>query len=470
VPNKRFADGKETHLIQSDSMALHRFDEGSELLAKQIVDYALMRARHGDEHLISPPDANELDRALAGAISDEGIGPDRAFALFRDVIAPNCQTPDHPRFLAFVAYAPATAGVLMDLALSASSIFGTSWLEAAGATAAENQALRWLADLAGMPASAGGTFVSGGTIANVNGLAVARDGWRATYGDSGRRVALATSAEVHSSVRLAAKVLEIDVIDVLTDERGRLTGANLAAVLDATDAEVCAIAATGGITNLGIVDDLAGVAQVARARGLWLHVDAAYGGAALVSPQVRPLFDGIEHSDSLVIDPHKWLFAPLDCSAILYKEPRVAKALFTQSAAYIEAFQESAEINPGDLAVHLTRRARGLPFWFTIAAHGAQAMTAAVEYSLWLTKESARLIERTPGLELAVEPELSVVVFRRHGWAPGDYRAWCDRMLAEGTALVLSTTWRGETLMRFCFVNPRTTLDDVRMLIDSIVG
>jgi glutamate/tyrosine decarboxylase-like PLP-dependent enzyme len=453
-----------------DPSALHRFDEDSAELAEKIVDYALMRARHGDEHLITPPSAAMLDEALAGAISEQGVGFERAFSLVTDVIAPNCQSPDHPRFLAFVAYAPATSGVLMDLALSASGIFGTSWLEAAGATAAENQALRWLADLAGMPATAGGTFVSGGTIANVNGLAVARDAWRHRHGDSGRRVAVAASEEVHSSVRLAAKVLEIDVVDVPTDERGRLTGANLAGVLDATAAEVCAVAATGGITNLGIVDDLAGIADVARARGLWLHVDAAYGGAALVSKQARDLFAGIEHSDSLVVDPHKWLFAPLDCSAIIYREPALAQATFTQSAAYIEAFQETAEVNPGDLAVQLTRRARGLPFWFTLASHGTAAFVPAVEHGLALAKETARLIERTSGLELTIEPELSVVVFRRHGWSAPDYRAWCDRHLAEGTAFVLPTTWRGESLMRFCFVNPRTTLDDVQRLIDSLAA
>lgn len=460
----------EKTLTTNDPLALHRYDEQTEELAQLAIAYALGRVRHEGERLIVPPSAEELNGKLAGAISGEGLGFERAFELFTGVVTPNCQAPEHPRFLAFVAYAPATSGVLLDMALSTSGMFGTSWLEGAGATAAENQALRWLADLAGMPESAGGTFVSGGTIANVNGLAVARNAWRACHGDSGRRVAVATSAEVHSSIRLAAKVLEIDVIDVPVDKRGRLTGERLAEVLATTEAEVCAVAATAGITNLGIVDDLAGIAEVTKARGLWLHVDGAYGGAALVSPAARGLFAGIEHADSFVIDPHKWLFAPLDCSAIIYRDPLLARATFTQTAAYIEAFQETTEVNPGDLAIHLTRRARGLPFWFTLAAQGEDAMCAAVESSLLLAQATARLIDRTPGLELAIEPELSVVVFRREGWSPADYRAWCDRQLVEGNALVLPTTWHGETLMRFCFINPRTTFADVQSLIESIVS
>jgi L-2,4-diaminobutyrate decarboxylase len=457
-------------LSANDPTALHRYDEQSELLAHLAVNYALGRARHEGEQLIVPPSADELHEKLAGAINDEGLGVERAFELFTRVIAPNCQAPEHPRFLAFVAYAPAASGVLFDMALSAAGMFGTSWLEAAGATVAENQALRWLSDLAGLPETSGGTFVSGGTIANVNGLAVARNAWRSRHGDSGRRVALATSAEVHSSIRLAAKVLEIDVIDVPVDKRGRLTGERLAEVLARTDAEVCAVAATAGITNLGIVDDLAGIADVTKARGLWLHVDGAYGGAALISPAARGYFAGIEHADSFVIDPHKWLFAPLDCSAIIYRDPLLARAAFTQTAAYIEAFQETTEVNPGDLAIHLTRRARGLPFWFTLAAQGEDAMRVAVESSLLLAHETARLIDRTPGLELAIEPELSVVVFRREGWSPADYRAWCDRQLIDGNALVLPTTWHGETLMRFCFTNPRTTFADVESLIESMIN
>ncbi len=455
----------------SSHLALHKFNDQTNALANEVLAYALRNVQHQNEAgLFDAPSSDELNKALLGAINGPGLGPEQAFQLYKNVVAASCLSIEHPRFLAFVPYSPSVSGVLFDMALSASGIFGTSWLEAPGSAAAESQAIHWLADLAGMPSTSGGTFLSGGTIANVNGLALARHCWRTRHGDSGRRVAVAASSEVHSSVRTSAKALEIDIVDVPPDERGRLTGSNLAAVLDQSDAEVCGVAATGGITNLGIVDDLAGVAAVAKARGLWFHVDAAYGGAALVSEQTRALFTGIEHADSLVIDPHKWLFAPLDCSALIYRNPALAVAAFTQTAAYLDAFQETDETNPGDLAVHLTRRARGLPFWFTLLANGTDAMRAAVEHSLMLTRQSARLIERKTYLELAIEPELSVVVFRRLGWTAEQCRIWCARLLTGGIAMVLPTTWHGETLLRFCFVNPRTKLDDVQLLVDLLAN
>lgn len=457
-------------MTSTDSAVMHHFDETTAAFFERVTTFARARANHHDEHVLPPASSSTLFGMLEGAITPGGIGFERAFDLFEQVVARESQTPEHPRFLAFVPYAPAAAGAIFDMALGVAGIFGSSWLEAAGATAAENQALRWLADLAGMPRTAGGTFVSGGTIANVNGLAVARHAWRSRHGDSGRRVAVATSAEVHSSVRLAAKVLEIDIVEVPTDARGRITGERMREVLDTTSAEVCGIAATAGITNLGMVDDLAGLAEIARERGLWFHVDGAYGGAALASPTARPLFAGIEWADSLVIDPHKWLFSPLDCSALLYRDPELARSTFSQSAAYLDALKSHVDYDPDDLAFHLTRRSRGLPFWFTLAVHGSEAMCAAVEHGLLLAKHSAQLIHELPYLELAIEPELSVVVFRRIGWDRALLKRWSDQQLATGNALVLPTTWHGESLMRFCFVNPRTTLDDVRGLLDSMAN
>jgi glutamate/tyrosine decarboxylase-like PLP-dependent enzyme len=442
-------------------------DEMRRLMDRAIA-HAEARISHEVEPLQPPPDASVLNRALAGAVTAEGIGADAAFDLFANVIAPNCLADDNPRFLAFVAHPPSTAAQIMDMALSASSIFGTSWLEAAGATAAENQALRWLADLAGMPASAGGVFLSGATVANFNALAAARGWWRANHPGHDRRLGVAMTAEAHASAKMVARVLDFEIVPVAGDERGRLTGPKLERALAAATIDVCAVVATGGITNVGLVDDLARVADVCQARGIWLHVDGAYGGAALAVPEARRLFAGIERADSVVIDPHKWLFTPLDCSALLYREPAHARAAFTQHADYIAAFQEVGDWNPGDYAVHLTRRARGLPFWFMLATYGTDAVACAVRSSLDLAKATARLIEQRPGLSLLMEPELSVVVFTRNGWTMADYRAWSDRLLANGTALVLPTLVNGEPALRFCFVNPRTTIADVDLILNTL--
>ena len=168
-----------------------------------------------------------------------------------------------------------------------------------------------------------------------------------------------------------------------------MTGAALEAALARDGGEgVFAVAATGGTTNLGVIDDLAGIADVCDRRGLWLHVDAAYGGAALAAPSVRPLFTGIERCDSFIVDPHKWLFAPFDSCALLYRRPELAQAAHRQHAGYLDAARVGADWNPSDYAIHLTRRARGLPFWFSLATHGTRAYTDAVEGTLRVAREA----------------------------------------------------------------------------------
>ena len=155
---------------------------------------------------------------------------------------------------------------------------------------------------------------------------------------------------------------------------------------------------------------------------------------------------------------------------MLYRDPAIARATFTQHAEYLETLTERPEWNPSDYAYHLTRRARGLPFWFSLATHGTRAYADAVEAILRLTQDAAQLIRDEPHVELVVEPELSVILFRRLGWQPPDYQQWSDAVLASGLTLTVPTTWQGETVLRFCFVNPRTELDDVRMVLASLDG
>ena len=251
---------------------------------------------------------------------------------------------------------------------------------------------------------------------------------------------------------------------------GRLTGAALRAALDADGGDgVFAVVATAGTTNVGLIDDLAGVAEVCRERGLWLHVDGAYGLAALCAPTARDRLAGIEHADSFIVDPHKWLFSPFDCCALVYREPALGRAAHRQHASYLEAlYVDDDAFNPSDYGVHLTRRARGLPFWFALAVHGTDAFTSAVETTLALTRAVAEEIEQRGELELLFEPPLSVLVFRRRGWATADYERWGATLRASGTAFVIPTTVDGETVGRLALVNPRTTLDDVRVVLDAM--
>jgi glutamate/tyrosine decarboxylase-like PLP-dependent enzyme len=229
-----------------------------------------------------------------------------------------------------------------------------------------------------------------------------------------------------------------------------------------------AVVATSGTTNFGIVDDLASVAEVCREFGIWFHVDGAYGGAGLAAPSVRHLYAGIEHCDSFIVDPHKWLFAPFDCCALLYREPALARVAHTQHASYLDVLTEAPDWNPTDYSVGLTRRARGLPFWFSLATHGTDAYRDAVERTLAVTRFAAAEMRRRDYLEVVREPDLSVVVFRRLGWTAGQYQEWSDRLLAEEFAFVVPTSHEGEVMTRFAIVNPRTSEEDIVAILDTM--
>jgi glutamate/tyrosine decarboxylase-like PLP-dependent enzyme len=433
-----------------------------------------------DPPLDGPYEPAEIAARAGRTITEDGLGGEAALRVFTDVIAPGVVSSDHPRYLAFIPTAPTEASTLFDLVVGASSIYGGSWLEGSGAVFAENQALRWIADLAGLPPDAGGAFVQGGTIGNLSALVAARHAARTRRAAEGRpapaRWVVAATEETHSSIVEAARVMDVDILSVPGDDRGRLTGAALGHALAAADADdpafadgLFAIVATAGATNLGVVDDIAGAADVAAERGAWLHVDGAYGGAALAAPSVRHLFAGVERADSFIVDPHKWLFAPYDACALVYRDPAVARAAHTQHAGYLDAVAHvDGEWNPSDYAIHLTRRARGLPFWFSLAMHGTRAYADAIEATIALAREVADEIRRRPHVELVVEPELSVVAFRRLGWESGDYERWSDRLLRSGVAFVTPTRHRGETVTRFAIVSPRTTLADLTAILATM--
>jgi len=441
-------------------------------LASLILDYCQWRLALDPVDLDHPGDKAELDKALDGVLGSGPRDPAAVLELFSEQLAPAVISCDSPRFLAFIPAAPTKASLLFDMVVSCSSLQGTSWLEAAGAVSAENQALRLLADLAGLPGTAGGCFVSGGSAGNLSALVVARETGRRRLGENSPPcLRVAVSDQAHSSIGKALRVIGMDALVVEADDH-RLTGAALEAALedDPDPASVIGVAATAGTTNAGIIDDLASISGVVEARQLWFHVDAAYGGAALFAPSVRDRFAGIERADSLVIDPHKWLFAPFDCAALIYRHPELARAVHTQDASYLDVLHTDApeEWNPSDYAYHLTRRARGLPLWFSLAVYGTDAYRDAVEVALDLARRTAALIDRAPHLELLRQPELSVLLYRRRGWSADDYSSWSTRLLADQIGFVTPTKWEGETVARLAFLHPDTTLEIVAEILATM--
>jgi glutamate/tyrosine decarboxylase-like PLP-dependent enzyme len=453
---------------------VHHFDESTERTANACLDYALERLRLDPAPLDQPVPFAELHARAGDNITAGGRDPEDVLRVFTDVLAPACLSTDSPRFLAFIPAAPTKASLVFDAVVGASSICATSWLEASGAVYAENEVLRHLADLAGLPAAAGGCFVSGGSAGNLSALFAARESAAARRGRRPDRWRVVVGEEAHSSISSTLRILDCDAVVVSSGADDRFTGDALEAVLtnDPDPSSICAVAATAGTTNAGIVDDLAGISHVARALGIWLHVDAAYGGAALCAPSARDRFRGIEHADSLVVDPHKWLFAPFDSCALLYRDPALARAAHAQQASYLDPMRDPTEgegaWNPADYAYHLSRRARGLPLWFSLAVHGTDAYAAAIESVLALARTAADHVRDAPHVALVRDPELSVVLFRRPGWGDDDYADWSRRLLRDQVAFVLPTRWRGETVGRAVFLHPDTTIDVFDDVLDAM--
>lgn len=462
---------------------MHSVDPTTDKMIRSVLAYAEARLRLDPVPLDGGPrDPAELASALRGLLADQPHDPDEVLGIYTAAIAPSVISADSPRFLGFIPAAPTKAALSFDMLVSCASIQGISWLEAAGAIEAENQVLRLIADRAGLPASAGGCFVSGGSAANLSALVVAREVAKRRAANNGaapqgtaavgpaRRFRAAVSADAHSSITNTLRILEMDALIVRTDDH-RLTGAALRAAIaeDGHPESLAAVVATAGTTNAGIVDDLAGIAAVAREHDMWFHVDGAYGGAGLLAPGVRPAYDGIEHCDSFVVDPHKWLFAPYDCAALLYRDPAAARSVHRQDASYLDVIHDNpAEWNPTDYAYHLTRRARGLALWFSLAVHGVSAYTEAIEAAIGLARQAAGEIRSRRYLELVREPELSVVLFRRPGWTPEQYTRWADQLLADQLAFMPPSAWEGETVARFAFLHPHTPLALVSEILDRM--
>ena len=450
---------------------MHEFNKEVESLAQEILAYSLKRLQENPP-LDGPQTPEELYAKVGNTITVDGLGGHEALKVFTETLALACISTDHPRYLSFIPSAPSEHANLFDLVVGSSALYGGSWLEGAGAVFAENQALRWISDLAGLPESAGGVFVQGGTIGNLSALVAARLHAREKYPEVARWV-VACSSESHSSIQSAADIMDAIVLHVPAGANGVMTGANFGACADAyllanPTHRIFAVVATAGTTNLGIIDDLDGVGLAAITRDIWFHVDGAYGLAALCAPSVRPLFNGVERADSLIVDPHKWLFAPFDACALIYRDPTIAKRAHTQHASYLDTLEDPNEWNPSDYAIHLTRRPRGLPFWFSLAANGTREYAEAMQQTLDVAQHAADLVRSNSDLELIHEPQLSIVAFKRKGWSAADYERWSDKLLADQIGFVVPSAHKGEPILRFAIVNPWTTEQDIADILATL--
>jgi glutamate/tyrosine decarboxylase-like PLP-dependent enzyme len=420
---------------------MHAASAESTAIVDAVLDYSRRRMLAADVPLDKPQSPAELDRLVGTTITDAGLGSQRALSVFEHILAPACLTTSHPSYLSFIPTAPTIASIAFDLVVSASGLYGGSWLEGAGAVHAENEVLSFLAAEFGLPDTAGGVFVQGGTIGNLSALVAARE---------------------------AAKVMDADVLLVPAGDDGLLRADAVREALAEHGDEICAVVATAGSTNFGIVDDIAGIAALKDEFDFWLHIDGAYGLTAMLAPEARGIFAGVERADSVIVDPHKWLFAPFDCCALLYRDPDTGRRAHTQHAEYLDTLTDAGDFSPSDYSIQLTRRPRGLPLWFSLATYGVAAYREAVSATLALTQRIAAEIAARPELRLVRDPQLSVVVFEREGWDRADYDRWSDELLDTQRAFVVPSSHGGRPNTRFAILNPLTTFDDLVGILDTM--
>ena len=379
-----------------------------------------------------------------------------------------------PRYFAYIGSSGLEVGALADLLAHSYDI--NLALDARGATQLERQAIDWLAAFLGFPAAAG-SFTSGGTISNITALAAAREraipGSRST-GMGGHRVALYCSAEAHYSVTRAAELLGIgrdNVRDVIIDDRRRMSPQALADLIDADLAAgvtPIAVVATAGTTLTGAVDPIGAIADVCEARGVWLHVDGAYGLPAAGAPTSAALFAGLDRVDSLSIDAHKWMFVPKACSAVLVRRTADLSAVFSHEEDYIP--HEDDALNAVDVTLEYSRPFRALKLWLALRVHGAQAFRAAIEGNLAQAQLLYGLASAHPDFQTREHPpQLSIVPIRHvlPGCTDLDRHNddLCRAMQQDGRVFISPAVIDGQTWLRPCFTNFRTTPDDVRMAL-----
>lgn len=448
---------------------MHRAGSKTEKMLNLAFEYSKKRLLDPEIPLDKPSSASELKRLAGPTITEHGIGAHQALNIFEHVLAPACISVDHPNYLSFIPTAPTKAAEIFDMIVGASSVYGGSWLEGSGAVYAENEVLGWLAREIGFPETAGGVFLQGGTLGNLSALVAARETARKqrTLPD-GKRWVVLCSQESHASITAAAHIMDIKVCAISPGDNGSLCADDVKDAFETYGDAVFAVVATAGTTNFGIVDDIASFATLKQTHSFWLHIDGAYGLAAILCKKTQTLFAGIEHADSIIVDPHKWLFAPFDACALIYRCPEQGRLAHTQRAEYLASLTETHLWNPSDYGVQLTRRARGLPLWFSLATHGVAAYREAITYCIDLAHEVAVHIEKTPWLRLVRPPELSVVVFEREGWTKEDYERWSSTLLETQVAFVNPSSHQGRPNTRFAFINPRTKLESALKLLESM--
>lgn len=400
--------------------------------------------------------------------SDEGLG--RAVLDDFQSIAEHARI-SNGRFFGYVAGSGEPVGAIGDLLAAVLNQNVTSWRSAPAAMTIEQTVVGWLADAVGC-ASYKGSLCGGGSMANLMALAMAREAKLPGNETGARPCVVYASEQVHMSVPKAVALLGIGRANlrlIATDEDLRMRTDALAAAI-AADRKAghtpIAIVATAGTVNIGAIDPVLEIADIAKSENLWLHVDGAYGGlAALAVPEKFP---GLNRADSLSLDAHKWLYQPIECGCLLYRDPQAARKTFSHSGDYVKIFAEdpTEAFALFEESIELTRRFRALKLWMSLQYHGRQAFREAIARDLEHAQLLAQIIQAQPELELLAPVPLSAVCFRHRS---KDNAGILKRVIARGRVYLSNATIGGQFALRACFVNHRTRDDDVRAIVSEVI-
>ena len=421
---------------------------------------------------------SELERLLRESPPEAGRDPLEVLDRALKDILPVAGRVDHPRFFAFVPSAPTWPGVIADYLAAGFNTFQGTWLGAGAPSQVELVVIDWIRDWIGFPPSAGGLFTSGGSAAILDALVAARE-----WAGAPDRPAIILSDQTHSAVERAARIIGVrreGIVVVPADGSYRLPpAATAAAVRDArargfTPIAVCANA---GTTNTGAVDPLPAIADLCAAEGLWLHVDGAYGGFAVLCEAGKRLLAGLDRADSISLDAHKWLFQPFEAGCVMVKDVAHLVRAFSVHPDYLQDTKLGLEhVNFADRGYQLTRSFRALKVWMSIQVFGLARFREAIARGIEFATRAGSFVEEHAELELLGPPSLGVVCFRYRprgaGWSPERIEKLNEaiqaRVIQSGTAMISSTRLRGTYSLRLCIMSHQTTWDDVQGTLAGI--
>ncbi|HSJ10840.1 MAG TPA: aminotransferase class V-fold PLP-dependent enzyme [Longimicrobiales bacterium] len=453
-----------------------------------MIDHLVARYTHiRDEPAWSGASRAELEAHLSPAPPEAGVGLDTALQHLIEHVLPFNARIDHPRFLAFVPGSPVWPAVMGDLLAAGSNIFQGTWLGGAGASAVELTVIEWFRQWLGLPASTAGLLVSGGSAANLTAIACARARRFPAHDDD---AVIYCSAETHSSVFRAASVLGFAperVRHIRVDAHDRIDPGHLEAsiVEDARGGlRPFLVVANGGTTSSGAVDPLDTLADMCARHALWLHVDAAYGGFAVLTERGKAALEGIGRADSVTLDPHKWLYQTFEAGCLLVRDGALLDRAFAVMPPYLQdtAVPEPSPdapdgatrlpVNFANRGVQLTRSARALKIWLSLQAFGTTAFAAAIDECMDIALYAEQRIRDSGHLELVAPARLGIVCFVRRAPDAAGAEAFnatlLRALLDSGTAMISSTRVQGAFALRLCVLNYRTTRDDVDAILDWI--